>query len=46
MYSILLSEIEYGFPFIRERLNKIINKKMKVVVLPWGFPTELDCNEL
>lgn len=46
MYSILLSKIEYGFPLIRERLNKIINKKMKVVVLPWAFPTELDYNKL
>ena len=46
MYSVLLSKIEYGFPLIREKLNKIINKKMKVVVLPWAFPTELDCNKL
>ena len=46
MYSILLSKIEYGFPLIKNELKKIINKNMKVVILPWAFPVELDYERL
>lgn len=42
MYSVLLSKLEYGFPLIIDELKQIIDKNMKVVVLPLAFPTELD----
>lgn len=44
MYSVLLSKLEYGFPLIKNELKKVVDKNMKVVVLPWAFPTELDYN--
>lgn len=44
MYSVLLSKLEYGFPLIKNELKKVIDKNMKVVILPWAFPTELDYN--
>lgn len=46
MYSVLLSKIEYGFPLIKNELKKVVAKDMKVVVLPWAFPTELDYEQL
>lgn len=46
MYNVLLSKIEYGFPFVEEKLKKIIRKDMKVVVMPWAFPTELNYDKL
>lgn len=42
MYSVLLSKIEYGFPLVEKELKKIVNENMKVIVLPWAFPIELD----
>jgi len=46
MYSILLSKIEFGFPLIEDELKKIIKKDMRVVVIPWAFPTELTYEKL
>ena len=46
MYSVLLSKIEYVFSLIKNRLKEIVNENMRVVVLPWAFPTELDYDRL
>ena len=46
MYSVLLSKIEYGFPLVEKELKKIVNENMKVIVLPWAFPIELDYEKL
>ena len=46
MYSVLLSKIEFGFPLIKDRLKKMVNENMKVVVIPWAFPIELDYDRL
>ena len=46
MYSVLLSKIEFGFPLIKNRLKEIVNENMKVIVMPWAFPTELDYDRL
>jgi len=46
MYSVLLSKIEFGFPFVEEKLKKIVKSGMKVTVMPWAFPTELDYEKL
>ena len=46
MYSVLLSKIEFVFPLIKDRLEKIVNENMKVIVMPWAFPTELDYDRL
>ena len=46
MYSVLLSKIELIYPLIKDRLKSIVNENMKVVVLPWAFPTELDYDKL
>lgn len=46
MYSVLLSKIEFVFPLIKDRLKKIVNENMKVIVMPWAFPTELDYDRL
>ena len=42
MYSILMSNFQTGFIYIKEYLSKIINKDVKVVVIPWSFPVELE----
>lgn len=42
MYSILLSKIEYGYPLIKDKLSKLVNENMSVVILPWSFPLELN----
>ena len=41
MYSILMSNFQTGFIYIKDNLSKIINKDVKLVVIPWSFPTEL-----
>lgn len=46
MYSLLMSKIEIVFPLIKDRLKEIIDENMKIVVLPWAFPTELDYEKL
>ena len=46
MYSVLLSKIEFGFPYIKDELEKIVNSNMNVVILPWAFPLELDYERL
>ena len=46
MYSVLLSKIEFVFPLIKDRLKKIVNENMKVVVMPWAFPIELNYDRL
>lgn len=46
MYSVLLSKIEFVFPLIKDRLKKMVNENMKVVVIPCAFPIELDYNRL
>lgn len=46
MYSVLLSKIEFGFPLVEKELKKIVNENMKVIVLPWAFPIELDYERL
>lgn len=46
MYSVLLSKIELIYPLIKDRLKSIVNENMKVVVLPWAFPIELDYDKL
>ncbi len=46
MYSVLLSKIEFVFPLIKDRLKKMVNENMKVVVIPWAFPIELDYDRL
>ena len=42
MYSILMSNFQTGFIYIKEYLSKLINKDVKVVVIPWSFPVELE----
>lgn len=46
MYSIFFSKIEFGFPLVKSKLNKIINKNFKVAILPWAFATEIDSDIL
>lgn len=46
MYSVLLSKIEFVFPLIKDRLKKMVNENMKVVVILWAFPIELDYDRL
>ena len=46
MYSVLLSKIEFGFPLVEKELKKIVNENMKVIVLTWAFPIELDYEKL
>lgn len=41
MYSILMSNFETGFKYIKNYLSRIINKDTNVVVIPWSFATEL-----
>lgn len=41
MYSILMSNFETGFKYIKSNLCKLINKDTKVVVIPWSFAVEL-----
>lgn len=44
MYSILLSDYEKGMNLVNTRLEKMIKKDAKAVVIAWTFPTELDYN--
>lgn len=46
MYSIMFSRIEMGINHIKDRLKEIVNSNMKVCVLPWSFPIELDAEKL
>lgn len=41
MHSILMSNFEIGFKYIKNYLNRTINKNTKVVVIPWSFANEL-----
>lgn len=48
MYSVLLSKMDRVFPKIEGELRKIVNKNMKVLILPWDFPkknSNLSMNE-
>lgn len=42
MYSILMSNFQIGFSYIKDTLSKLITKDTKLVVIPWGFPVELE----
>lgn len=42
MYSILMSNFQTGFYYIKNHLSKLITKDTKIVVIPWSFPIELD----
>lgn len=46
MYSILFSRIECGMDLVKERLKEIVSDNVKVVILPWTFPLELDAEKL
>lgn len=36
-YSVLFSNNQIGFPYIKNRLEEIINPDSKVVIIPWAF---------
>lgn len=36
-YSVLFSNNRIGFPYIRNRLEEIINPDSKVVIIPWAY---------
>ncbi len=46
MYSVLVSKIVKGMNLTKDFLKNKIKANYKVVVLPWGFPDELDSNKL
>ena len=46
MYSILMSNFQTGFYYIKNHLNKLITKDNKIVVIPWSFPIELDSKDV
>lgn len=41
MYSILMSNFQTGFGYIKDNLSKLITKDTKLVIIPWSFPVEL-----
>lgn len=41
MYSILMSNFQTGFAYIKDSISNLINKDTKLVVIPWSFPVEL-----
>lgn len=46
MYSILVSKFDIVYDSIKEELKKIINTNMKVAIIPWAFPVEIDSDTL
>ena len=42
MVSILMSNFQTGFTYIKDNLSNIINKDTKLVVIPWSFAVELE----
>lgn len=42
MYSVLMSNFQTGFTYIKDSLGKLINKDTRLVVIPWSFPIELE----
>lgn len=42
MYSILMSNFQTGFTYIKDNISNLINKDTKLVVIPWSFPVELE----
>lgn len=42
MYSILMSNFQIGFTYIKDNISNLINKDVKLVVIPWSFPVELE----
>ena len=42
MYSVFLSKFDIGFPYVLERLKKVVKENSKVVIIPWSFPVEID----
>ena len=46
MYSIFLSQIEVVIDKIKDELRPLIKKNAKTVILPWGFPIELNAEKL
>jgi len=46
MYSILLSKIDVSFNIIKDEVKKLVHENMRVAILPWTFPFEIDSNQL
>lgn len=46
MYSVFLSRIECGMDLVKDKLLEVIPNNLKVVILPWAFPLELDADKL
>ena len=42
MVSILMSNFQTGFIYIKDNLSDLIYKDTKLVVIPWGFAVELE----
>lgn len=42
MVSILMSNFQTGFTYIKDSLSNLINKDTKLVVIPWSFAVELE----
>lgn len=42
MVSILMSNFQTGFIYIKDNLSDLINKDTKLVVIPWSFAVELE----
>ena len=46
MYSILMSNFQTGFTYIKNNICDLINKDAKLVVIPWSFPVELESKNI
>lgn len=46
MYNVFLSRIELASKYIKKDMKEIIKEDSKVVLLPWGFPVEIDAFRL
>ena len=46
MVSILMSNFQTGFTYIKCSLSNLINKDTKLVVIPWGFAAELESKNI
>lgn len=46
MYSVLMSNFQTGFTYIKDNICDLINKDAKLVVIPWSFPVELESKNI
>ena len=45
-YSVFFSRIEIGMDIVKTKIESILPKNPKVVILPWTFPLEIDAQRL